>query len=306
MGNFDGVHRGHQALIRAAGAIARDSERPLAVMAFEPHPRRFFQPDGPPFRLTLPVGQARILTGLDVALLYELAFDAPFAARTADEFVETVLVAGVGVAHLVTGYNLRFGKARGGDVALLSRLAVAHGFGHTAVDPVTDDDCQPYSSSRVRECIRAGQMVEAAALLGRPWEVEGEVIRGQQLGRTLGYPTANLKLGDYCPPAHGIYAVRLTLDDSVGGNDGNSAAAGAWMDGVASFGTRPTVQGDHELLEVHLLDRALDLYGRRVRMRWHDFIRPEENFPDLASLSQAIGRDCQAAARILRTTPVGA
>ncbi|MEQ8640365.1 MAG: bifunctional riboflavin kinase/FAD synthetase [Alphaproteobacteria bacterium] len=301
MGNFDGVHLGHQSLIAAAGAIARQAGRPLAVMAFEPHPRRFFQPDGPPFRLTSPAGRARALAGLGVELLYELTFDSPFAARTAQEFVQTVLVDGVGVAHLVTGYNLRFGKARGGDVRLLARLAAVHGFGHSAVDAVTDSADQPYSSSRVRDCVRAGDMAGAAALLGRPWEVEGEVIAGQRLGRTLGYPTANINLGEYCPPRHGIYGVRLAPGEA---GDGLSDHGVGWLDGVASFGTRPTVKGDHELLEVHLLGRTLDLYGRTVRVRWYDFIRPEEAFADLETLREAIGRDCQSAARLLAAWPV--
>jgi len=280
LGNFDGVHLGHRAVLDAAGRAARAAGRPWAALSFEPHPRSVFRPGDPPFRLTPFPVKARLLDEAGLDLLYSLPFDTAFSRLDARTFVDAVLVAGIGATHLVSGPDFAFGHGRGGSVALLEALGPARGFAVTAVPPVVIGG-EPVSSSRIRRLLAEGRPREAARLLGRDWEIEGVVETGDRRGRTLGFPTANIALGETLAPATGVYAVRAAL-----------AEPGApWWDGVANFGRRPTVGGTAPRLEAHLFDVAPDLYGRRLRVRLVDHLRPERKFDGLAALTAQIAED---------------
>jgi riboflavin kinase/FMN adenylyltransferase len=297
IGNFDGVHRGHQAVIGAAGGIARAQGRPHAVMTFEPHPRAFFAPSQEPFRLTPLRIKARLIEQLGVDLLFVPHFDQAFAALSAEDFVRQVLVKRIGASHVVVGYDFVFGKGRAGDVGLLSRLGSELGFAVTTVQPVTSES-GPYSSTAVRAALKEGRPAEAAALLGHVWEIEGRVEEGDKRGRTLGFPTANIRLGEYLHPAKGVYAVRAGIDK--GGQT-------EWRDGVANFGSRPTFDKQDLLLEIHLFNFSGDLYGKHLRVTMVDFLRPESRFDGLDALKSQIAQDCTKAKAALssdaRTSP---
>lgn len=291
IGNFDGVHRGHQAVIRRAGAIADEVGAPLAVLTFEPHPRSYFLPHEPAFRLTPLRSKAHALEALGVAFLFVLHFDRAFAAKSAEDFVVEVLGQGLGARHVVVGYDFVFGHRRGGDSRLLGELARAVGFGLTVLDPVADGG-EVFSSSRIRELLRLGDPRRAASLLGRWWEIEGRVAGGDRRGHELGYATANLHLDDYLEPALGIYAVHAGLEGE--GGDGPR-----WRDAVASLGRRPTFGGGEVLLEVHVFDFDDDLYGQHLRVRFVEYLREEARFDDLENLRTQIAADCDAARRVL-------
>lgn len=288
LGNFDGVHLGHAAVLRAAHAARPDL--PLAVLTFEPHPREFFRPQDPPFRLTLLPAKARALGALGAAVVYALPFDAAMAGMPAEAFVEEVLHRGLGARHLACGGDFAFGHRRGGDVEFLAREAERRGMGLSVVPPVADAE-GPVSSTRIRRVLQDGYPERATAKLGRPWEIWGEVVRGDRLGRVLGWPTANLMLGRHLEPARGVYAVTVALP------------SGEEVKGVANIGRRPTLGGDPETrLEVHLFDWSDDLYGQEVRVRLLHFLRPDEKFPDLEALKAAIAADAEEARRILDAT----
>lgn len=290
LGNFDGVHRGHQAVIGLGAGIARDIGAPLSVLTFEPHPRSVFRPDDPPFRLTPFRIKERQLEALGVDNLVVCHFDDGFRHRDAENFVEEVLAGGLGTRHAVAGDAFRFGHGRKGDMALLARLGAHHGFGATGVGLQRDAGGRPLSSTRVRDALTGGRPREAADVLGRPWEIEGRVEPGARLGRTLGFPTANLYVGEYLRPALGVYAVRAGVDAGL---------ATVWHDGVANLGRRPTVRGDDERLEVHLFDLDEDLYGKHLRVQLIEFLRPERRFDGLDALKAQIGLDAEAARQAL-------
>jgi len=290
LGNFDGVHRGHRAVIGEAIARARDADAPSGVMTFEPHPRRLFQPDLPPFTLTPFRIKARHMETLDLDYLYVQHFDRDFASKPAEAFVRDVLVGGLGVRHVVVGEDYVFGKGRGGDVALLRAMADEGGYGVTAVGPVKDADGVTYSSTRARTALGEGRPEEAAHVLGRPWEIEGRVEHGDKRGRTIGFPTANIALGDYLRPRPGVYAVRAGVD---------RGADTLWRAGVANFGRRPTFDKTDELLEVHLFDVAEDLYHQHLRVQMIAYLRPEKAFSGLDALKAQIAADAQEARRVL-------
>jgi riboflavin kinase/FMN adenylyltransferase len=298
VGNFDGVHRGHQGVIAETAAEARRLGAPLGVLTFEPHPRQVFQPDLPPFRLTPLRIKARVLESLGVDHLYVLHFDWDLAAMSAEDFVRDILVRDLAARHVVTGWNFRFGNKRRGDATLLRELAGEGGFGVTAVEPVAARDGEVFSSSRIREALAEGRPEDAARLLGRAWEIEGRVEHGDRRGRTIGFPTANLALGEYLIPALGVYAVRAGVDEGQ---------RTVWMDGVANLGRRPTVDGTRVQLEVHLFDRKPDLYGAHLRVQLLHFLRGEKKFDGLDALRAQIARDCdEARARLQgRTTTPG-
>jgi riboflavin kinase/FMN adenylyltransferase len=286
IGNFDGVHLGHQAVIGEAGRIARAARLPWAVLTFEPHPRRLFRPDDPPFRLTPFRAKARSIAALGVDALIVLRFDRAFAAQTADAFVSDVLVKGLGAHHVVSGYDFAFGKGRQGNCALLLQKGAELGFDFTSIQAVKGPDGQVYSATRAREVLAGGDPRAAAAILGRPFEIEGRVAPGDKRGRTIGYPTANLHLGKSLRPAAGVYAVRVGLGDKT------------WT-GVANFGRRPTFgDGKDLLLEVHLFDFSGDLYGKAIRVALIDFLRPEKKFDGIEDLKAQIARDADRARRI--------
>jgi riboflavin kinase / FMN adenylyltransferase len=297
IGNFDGLHLGHQRVIEEAGARARAAGARFAVLTFEPHPRSVFQPDTAPYRLTPLRDKARGMQALGVELLIARRFNVAFAQKSAEEFVAEILVADLGVRHVVIGYDFVFGNRRRGNSELLTSLGAAHGFGVTVVAPVAAANGAIYASTRIREHLVAGRPREAAALLGRAWEIGGHVRTGDKLGRTIGFPTANIALGDYLRPAAGVYAIRAGLAE--GGRT-------HWFDGAANVGWRPTVGGRDLRLEAHLFDVERDLYGRRLRVALIAHLRPERRFAGLDELKAQIAADCLRAREELAATPPAA
>jgi riboflavin kinase/FMN adenylyltransferase len=285
LGNFDGVHKGHQALIAEARQQAKALDVPLVALTFEPHPRRYFVPDTGPFRLTLPPAKVRLLAEYGVQAVLAQRFDPAFAAITAQAFVDNVLLQGMGARHVVCGYDFTFGARRGGNVERLREMAAERAFGVTVLDPVMHEG-EIYSSTRIREALRAGWASEASELLGHHWEIEGAVEQGDQRGRTIGFPTANVALGEHLRPRFGVYAVRALV-------------GGQWRNGVANLGRRPTVGKLQENFEAHLFDFSGDLYGQVLRVELIDFIRPEMKFSGLDALKAQIAADGEAARRLL-------
>jgi riboflavin kinase / FMN adenylyltransferase len=286
IGNFDGVHRGHRALIEAAHARAQEQSAPLGVVTFEPHPREVLTPDRAPPRLTPLRVKARILADVGVEHLFALAFNQHLMTKSPEAFVHDVLAGGLGARHVVVGFDFRFGHRRSGDADTLIRLGEEYGFGVTRLEPVAwrGEVC---SSSRVRDAVAKGDVALARDLLGHPFLVEGRVVAGDRRGRGLGYPTANLRPGRRgLWPADGIYAVRATWQDG---------ADPTWRDAVASLGVRPTFGGGERLLEVHLFGSGLDLYGRRLRCAFIERLRAEETFATVEALKAQMDRDCAAA-----------
>ena len=287
IGAFDGVHRGHQAVIAEARAAAGRLAVPLAVVSFAPHPRRWFQPDAAPFRLMTAGQMARALAPMGVDRLYLLPFDATMAALTDEAFAREVLRDGLGIAHAAVGFDFTYGKGRTGSAEGLRRQGEALGFGVTVVERVDDGDGLKLSSSGVREALKAGDMPRAAAILGRPFAIEGEVIHGDKRGRTIGVPTANVSMADYMRPAYGVYATRTRLPD------------GRVIDGVANLGVRPMFEIDQPLLEVWLFDFDGDLYGQTVETRLIALLRGEMAFDGLEALKTQINADAAAARAVL-------
>jgi riboflavin kinase/FMN adenylyltransferase len=297
MGNFDGLHRGHAALIGRVGDLARAEGRPSAVLTFEPHPRSVFLPSAEPFRLTPFRVKERELARLGVDLLFVQHFDLRFAANTAEDFIAEVIVGAVGASHVIVGWDCTFGNRRRGSPDMLRAAGAQHSFGVTVLEPIHGADATVYSSTQIRELLKAGRPREAAALLGRFWEVDGRVATGDRRGRTIGVPTANLGLDDYLQPAFGVYAVRVCgdgPDDPLGGRT---------INGVANLGLRPTVGGLVPQLEAHLFDTDVDLYGRHLRVALIDFIRAERKFAGLEALKTQIAQDAARARAILSTVP---
>ncbi len=286
LGNFDGLHAGHRAVIDAA-RMAR-SDCPLGVLMFEPPPRRYFQPDSPPFRIMHSQRKRTVLAGLGVRHAFEIPFDSNIAQMSPETFVRDVLVTGIGITHLSVGFDFQFGKGRAGTTETLRALGKQFGFGVTIVERV-DSGREKISSSAIRAALQAGNVALAADLLGEYWQVEGEIVHGEARGRTIGFATANLTLGDVIEPAHGVYAVRAR---PVGQDD--------WIDGVANFGRTPTTGLRDPLLEVHLIDWQGDLYGQRLEVQFIERIREERRFDGLEALTTQIARDTLKAREILR------
>ncbi|WP_102783262.1 bifunctional riboflavin kinase/FAD synthetase [Thalassospira sp. GB04J01] len=295
IGNFDGLHLGHQSLLDQAREIARDLGVPLAILTFEPHPRMLFRADDPPFRLTSADDRETAASNIDIDLFYEAEFNRDFAAMSAEEFIERVLVKGLGAKHVVVGWDFCFGKGRAGDVDLLRSIGQTSGFGVTAVEAVTHDNGIVYSSTAIRQALRDGRPQDATHLLGRPWEIAGIVAHGDARGRTIGFPTANVALGNHLRPKFGVYAIELGL---ISQDDGQTVER--WVRGVANIGVRPSFGGDNDAgLEAHLFDFDQDIYDRPVRVRLHGFIRGEKKFDGLDALKAQIASDVVAAKEIL-------
>ena len=291
IGNFDGVHRGHQALLGRARDIAGGAGAPFGLVTFEPHPRTFFRPEDPVFRLSpLPL-KARLAGALGARFVAALTFDRGFAALEPEDFVRDILVGRLAAAHVVTGYDFHFGRGRKGNAATLKSLGQSLGFEVSSIEQVTDEDgVAPVASSAIRAALRHGNVAAAARQLGYWWTVLGDVVPGDGRGRDLGYPTANLVLEPGLEPKEGIYAVRVRVDDEPG----RPARAGA-----AYIGTRPTFSTARRFLEVHLLDYAGDLYGRKLAVEFTGFIRPDQAFEGAEALKCQMDADCRAIAEML-------
>lgn len=275
LGNFDGVHAGHRAVIDAARAI----DAPLGVATFEPPPRAFFRPDDPPFRLYRPARRNARLTELGAKAVYELPFNADMAAMTDEDFARDVLRDGLGAAHVSVGFDFRFGRGRMGDAARLASLGRALGFGVTIVEKIEALGAKA-SSTAIREALIAGEPQKAAEILGHDWVIDGPVEHGEKRGRTIGFPTANMHLGELIAPRHGIYAVRVRIE----GED-------QWRGGVANFGRTPTTGLRDPLLETYIFDFDGDIYGKTLEVALVAFLRPEAKFDSMDEMVEQMHRD---------------
>ena len=289
MGNFDGVHLGHRAVIEAARDAASQRGAPLAVVTFEPHPRSVFAPDAPPFRLMTPDTKARRLEGVGVEALFEVPFDAALAALAPEDFARDVIARALGLSHVVVGGDFRFGAKRAGDAAALKAQGREHGFGVT-IAPMVELPGGEVSSTRIREALSDGRPEEAARMLGHLHRIEGEVIHGEKRGRTLGFPTANMALDGLHLPAFGVYAVRAEV--LTGPHAGRYG-------GAASLGVRPQYGGEVPNLETFLLDFDGDLYGERLSVGLAHYIRPELRFDSEAAFLARMHEDVAEARRLL-------
>jgi riboflavin kinase/FMN adenylyltransferase len=289
IGNFDGVHRGHRAVIDAAIARAAALKCPAIAVTFEPHPRAVLRPAEPVFRLTDETGKLRLLAATGLAGALVLTFDAAFAALSAEAFVRDILVGRLAIRGATIGFDFHFGHRRAGSPEFLAAEGERLGFSVEAAPPL-EDEGRPVSSSSIRAALAEGRVVEAAELLGYPWFVTGRVVRGEQRGRDLGFPTANLALGPACGLKHGIYAVRARVGDPL-------------HDGVASFGTRPTFDDGAPLLEVHLFDFAGDLYGAEIDVAFIGWIRAESKFETAEALVRRMDEDARLARLALARAP---
>ena len=287
-GSFDGVHLGHQRVIRLAEAAAREIGAPLGVVSFEPHPWRWFHPQDPPFLLTTPDQQARRFAELGVERSYILPFDDHLAGLTAEEFAKEALAEGLGVRHVVVGFDASFGRGRTGDGEMLQALGEKLGFGVTIAPALADHSGDKLSSTAARRALQQGDPETAAEILGRPFAIEGVVVEGRKLGRTLGYPTANVALGEYVRPRLGIYATRTRLP------------GGRVLAGVSSIGENPTVGAVEARLEVYLFDFDEELYGQTIETELIAFLRPEQSFAKVEEMVEQIGADADQA-RVLLT-----
>jgi riboflavin kinase/FMN adenylyltransferase len=288
IGNFDGVHLGHQALFKATADLARQQNRPAAVLTFEPHPREFFQPEQPPFRLTLLAAKARLMASFAIQHVIALPFDAEMAATTAVDFIEQILIGNLDIGHVIVGDDFCFGKSRVGNVAMLQdKMPV------TIVPPVTCDDAQVLSSSRIRHLLQMGDMQAAAKFLGHAWEMEAMVMPGEKRGRKLGYPTANQNVNRYLRLPYGVYASEAMIEGE-----------NIWRPAVSNFGIRPMFEMAEPLLETHILDYVGDIYGKIMRLRPVKYLRPEQKFGDIEVLKAQMKQDCIAARAVLESRSV--
>ncbi len=283
LGNFDGVHRGHQAVIAAAVAQAHALHIPARVLTFEPHPRAVFQPHLPPFRLTPPEARTRLLKSFGIDDVVTLPFTPELAHLSAQDFVDQILLERFGAQHVVAGHDFIFGFGRGGDMQKLRTWFAPHGISVTEVE-AKGGEGEVFSSTRIRELLLQGEVGAAAQILGRDWSISGIVIKGAGRGRTLGIPTANIALDAYLRPKFGVYAIRA-----------GQVGAGLTHQGIANIGLRPTVDGKSETLEAHLFDFAQDIYGQEWQFTLTRFIRPEQKFESLDALKAQIMVDIQEA-----------
>jgi riboflavin kinase / FMN adenylyltransferase len=286
LGNFDGVHQGHQHVITAAAEAAKRLDAPLGVITFDPHPRRLFRPSEPAFKLMTHDQQARALEALGVRRLYLLPFDFEMASLSDREFAEKVLKGGLGVRHVAVGFDISFGRGRSGDAGLMRQYGEELGFS-VSVEEAVGEESGKFSSTGVREALRAGRPEEAAHILGQPFAIEGIVRRGRQLGRQLGFPTANVALEDYVVPKLGVYATRTRLPD------------GRVVPGVANLGNNPTTGEVETRLETWLFDFDEDLYGQTLETQLIAFLRPEEKFSSIEAMVEQIHEDERQARGIL-------
>ena len=293
IGNFDGLHRGHQELLSIARKQAGDTNKPWGILTFEPHPRSFFRPAEPVFRLTPHPLKMRLASAFGAEFVASIDFNETLAGLEADEFILEHLVKRLGVSHVITGYDFHFGKGRKGGPENLREMGAKNGFTVTVVDQVTDDGDghAPFSSSSIRTSLRRGHVRAAANELGYQWIVMGEVVPGDQRGRTIGFPTANIILDPGAEPFRGIYAV--TARDSA-----SPSTTPCWQ-GAAYFGDRPTFDTKRTFLEVYLLDQNIDLYGKILMVNFVDLIRPDKTFKGVDDLVTQMHADCAEVRKVL-------
>ena len=289
IGNFDGVHLGHQSVIALARAAAAELNCATGIVTFEPHPRSLFSPDAAPFRLMDATAKAHRLEKLGIGQLYEVPFTRDLAGLTAEEFVTNVLIDGIGVRHVVVGADFRFGKGRAGDTEFLKDAGARHGFGVT-IAPLISDQTGDVSSTAIRNALAQGRPEEAARMLGHWHRIDGYVDHGEKRGRELGFPTANIAMPDLHPPKFGIYAVQFEIFDGP--------HTGSYL-GAASVGVRPTFDGDVPNIETYIFDFAGDIYGAEVSVALVAYLRAEKKFDDLDALVAQMNRDCDQARSIL-------
>ena len=292
IGNFDGVHRGHQAVLAAALDRARAENRPALALTFEPHPRSFFAPDKPVFRLTPPEVKARLAAALGLDGLVVATFDRALASLPAEAFVAEILVGRLGITGATIGWDFHFGRGREGTPAFLDAAGRRHGFSVDVVEPFACEGGEPVSSSRIRSALEAGDLAEAAGLLGYRWFVEGTIVGGDRRGRDLGFPTANMHLAPDCALRHGVYAVTIAID-------------GVRRDGVANWGRRPQFDDGAPVLETHVFDFSGDLYGHTAEVTFVSYLRPEAKFESVAALIAQMHLDCAEARAVLTTVGPG-
>jgi riboflavin kinase/FMN adenylyltransferase len=290
LGAFDGVHRGHRQVIAEAAKAAAALNAPLGAISFDPHPRRYFGRETEPFRLMTTDQQARALDELGVERFYILSFDEEMAAFSDEDFARIVLHEALGAKHVAAGFDISFGARRTGSPERLVELGAKYGFGVSIAAPVGGPEGEKYSSTAVRNALRDGRPEIAASILGRPFAVEGVVVHGDKLGRTIGFPTANIPLGDYLRPKFGIYATRTRLAD------------GREVAGVSYVGPRPIVNGTEERLEVHLFDFDEDIYGETIETYFIRYLRGDANFDSWDDMLAQIKRDAEQARAILLPT----
>ena len=289
LGNFDGFHLGHQAVVGAALAWARSESRPCIVATFDPHPMRYFQPDAEPFRLTTLDQREELFAASGAQAMLVFHFDSALANMDAEHFLGEMLCKHLGVVGIVTGEDFTFGKGRSGNPEMIASLRARYGIGSRRVAAVLDDE-GPVSSSRIRAALKAGDCAMATRLLTRPFAVRGIVQHGDKRGRTIGFPTANLDMGSYLRPLYGIYAVTGLLPD------------GRLVKGAANLGIRPTFDPPKELLEPYFFDFDGDLYGQEIEVAFHNFLRGEAKFDSLEALTAQMERDCAEARALLGAT----
>jgi len=304
LGNFDGFHKGHQTVIARAWKVAREREVSLSVLVVEPHPRSFFNPSQEDFRLTSFRSKAHLLEDFGVDRLFVLPFNNDLAQMLAQDFVTEILLKNLGIKHIFAGYDYHFGAGRGGNAQTLQDMSLEQDFDVTIVEKIMEGD-HIYSSTNIRDSLRAGDVRTGANQLGHWWHVEGHVLRGDQRGRTINFPTANLSMAGYIKPKRGVYAVRVIIDSpgsgpGSGSNSGlnSEKAKGVWH-GVANMGNRPTFGKDDLMLEAHIFDFDFDIYGESIKVEFVDYIRPEHKFDGLDSLREQITKDCVIAKKIL-------
>lgn len=291
IGNFDGVHRGHRAVLDKVVEMGRERGVPALALTFEPHPRTYFRPDTPVFRLTPAAVKAGLLARLGLDGVVEVAFDADLASTTAADFVDRILIDRLGVSAAVVGYDFHFGKGRAGSPEVLRELGAERGFDVVVIGPAGEAETV-WSASAVRDALAAGDVREAARILGYRWYVSGEVVHGEKRGRELGFPTANIGLPPETGLRHGIYAVRMRVGDET-------------YDGAASFGRRPQFDNGAPVLEVYLFDVSIDLYGRLVEVEFVEFIRAERRFDSVDDLVARMRKDVEEARVLLENSRDG-
>lgn len=290
IGNFDGVHRGHQVVMTTAKALADAESRPFGVLTFEPHPRSIFQPNLAPFRLTPFRVKSQLIADVGADYLFVQGFDTEFAQTTAEDFIQETLIESLDVRHVVIGHDYAFGKGRTGNPSSLRRMGDSLGFGVTEIAAITGGTGTLLSSTSARDAIREGRCEDAAAIMGRPWFIEGRVEHGDERGRVIGFPTANIHITDSLRPRTGVYAVRVLVE-------GLSPENGDSFEGVANYGSRPTFDGTGNVLEVHLFDMAENLYDRHLRVTFEKFLRDEHKFDGIEALTTQISEDASTARR---------